>query len=83
MRLEKKKSVHHLLVLCCWASLLRYIRLSLIGISWVQPLNFKNVSAAWRRSKTKSTWKERNQWIFKGRALSFQDFEALTFEIFA
>ena len=70
------------------------LALSLMGVSWVQPLKVKDVLVAWRRKmncwalgvwKTipmaiwRTTWKERYRWIFERRnALS--RFQALLFE---
>jgi len=63
----------------------------LMGISWVQPSNVKDVLVAWRRRPKKGwvhgiwkliplsiwwcTWKERNRQIFEGKSLSFQNFK--------
>ena len=53
MCLEEEETVDHLLVLC-WVSLLWDLALSLIGISWVQSSNVRDVVVAWRRRMKKS-----------------------------
>jgi len=50
---EEEETVHHLLVLCHWASLLWQLGLSMIGVSWVQPWKVKDVLVAWRRRTKK------------------------------
>ena len=75
---------------CQWVSSLWALALSLMGISWIQSSNIKDVLVAWRRRLKKCwvhevwkliplaiwwcTWKERNRRIFEDKALSFQDF---------
>lgn len=98
----KKRLFQQMGVLCAFGSINRRVTtlfiaigsfdlclsISLIGISLVQLLNFKDMLVAWRRRLKKSwnqkliplvvwwsTWKERNQQIFEGRALGFQEFE--------
>ena len=78
--------------LCIFSGFLRFgIYLSLMGISWVQPSNVRDVVVAWRRRMKKSwvigvwnivplaiwwaTWKERNHGIFEDKILSCQDFK--------
>ena len=89
--LEEEETADHLLVHCRWVSALWDLALSLTGISWVQPSNFRDVVVAWRRRMKKSwilgvwnmvplaiwrtTWKERNRRIFDDQALSLQDFK--------
>ena len=87
MCLEEKELVDHLL--CIVGGFVCFgICLSLIGFSWVQPFNVKDVVAAWRRKKTWflgvwrivplaiwwAIWKEKNQRIFYDKAM-FQDFK--------
>ena len=88
--LNEEESIDHLFLLCHWASTLWSLALSLMGISWVQPSNVKDVLVAWRRRLKKCwvygiwrliplaiwwcTWKERNRRIFEGKALSLQNF---------
>ena len=64
---------------------------ALLGVDWVQPHTIKEVLMAWRRRMKRcwlqgiwkmnplaiswSTWKERNQRIFEGKARSSQEFK--------
>ena len=89
--LEEEETADHLLVHCRWVSALWDLALSLMGISWVQPSNVRDVVVAWRRRMKKSwvlgvwnmvplaiwwaTWNERNHHIFNDKVLSFQDFK--------
>ena len=49
MYLEEKESVDHLFVHCHWVSLLWFLALFLMGVSWPQPFNGKDMLVAWRR----------------------------------
>jgi len=67
------------------------VSLSLMGVSWVQPSNVRDVVVAWRRRMKKSwilgvcnmvplaiwwaTWKERNRCIFEDKTLSFKEYK--------
>ena len=89
--LEEEETADHLLVHCRWASALWDLALSLMGVSWVQPSNVRDVVVAWKRRMQKSwvlevwnmvplsiwwtTWKERNRRIFDDIAGSFQEFK--------
>ena len=78
--------------LCTVGGFLHFgISLTLIGISWVQPSNVRDVVVVWRRRMKKSwilevwnmaplpiwwaTWKERNRHLFQDEALSFQEYK--------
>uniref|UniRef100_A0A7C9D869 Reverse transcriptase zinc-binding domain-containing protein n=1 Tax=Opuntia streptacantha TaxID=393608 RepID=A0A7C9D869_OPUST len=89
--LEERESVNHLLVNCRWVSSLCDLSLSLMGVSWVQTSNVRDVVAAWRRRMQKrwvlgfgnmiplsiwwATLKEGNRRIFEDKASSFQAFK--------
>ena len=91
MCLREEESVDHLFIHCTWVSGLWYLSFSLLGVNWVQPLTIKNVLMSWTRKINRgwllgiwkmiplaiwwSTWKERNQRIFAGKARSYQDFK--------
>ena len=68
MCLEEEEIVDHLLVHSHWVSALWDLALSLMGISWVQPSNVRDVVVAWRRRMKKSwilgVWNM--VWLFGG-----------------
>ena len=61
--LEEEETADHLLIHCRWVSALWDLALSLIGISWVQPSNVRDVVVAWRRRMKKRRRRMKKSWV--------------------
>jgi len=88
---EEEESVNHLFIHCGCVSGLWHLSFSLLGVNWVQPHTIKDVLTTRRRTMKRgwllgiwkmiplaiwwSTWKERNQRIFEGKARFYQKFK--------